>query len=401
MNDTDGMYIQRHAEAHFMKCLALFPCVAVTGPRQSGKSTMVRHVLPDVPYITFDDPEEELAFKTDPKGFIGRFKGRVIFDEVQRVPLLFRYLKMEIDDDPGRTGRYILTGSNQLTLQKSLGESLAGRIGLVSLLPFERLELPEPVRPDQILHGSYPTLATRNNTGAREWFSAYLATYLEKDVRLVFDIGKLSDFQLLVRLAAARTSQELNASSISRELGVSSNTVSTWISVLQASYIVFTLQPYHANIGKRLIKRPKLYFWDTGLASYLTGLRDMDALEGGPLAGPLFENLVIAELMKRSIHGGSEKEFWFYRDNAGNEVDLIVHDAGLRRVEFIEIKSGKTAKAEWAHQLLRSAEPLEHLFPGCAVSRSILYRGETKRDWPMQGCAFVNYEEALCGNPAT
>jgi predicted AAA+ superfamily ATPase len=391
------MYIHRHAEKLLKTYRDIFPCVAITGPRQSGKSTMVGRLLPEVPYVSFDDPDEELAFRTDPKGFLARFSGQVIFDEVQRVGELFRYIKMAVDAEPDKKGRFILTGSNQLTLRKEISESLAGRIGLLSLLPFEYGEMPEATRGDHLLYGGYPALATTSNFGAKDWFASYVSTYLEKDVRLVFDIGKLVDFQSLLRLLAARTAQEYNASALSREIGVSSNTVDSWVSVLEAGYIVFRLQPFHANLGKRLIKRPKIYFYDTGLTCYLTGIRDRESLEGGPLGGPLFENFVIADLIKRSHHGGEDKVFFFYRDNTGNEIDLIIQDNDSHEMTFIEIKSGFTAKPAWAEQLEKTASLIQQGIggSGAAFKRVVIYRGETKRNWPKAGIDFVNYEEAL------
>jgi predicted AAA+ superfamily ATPase len=391
------MYIPRSAEKLLIRYLGLFPCVALTGPRQAGKSTLVRHLLADTPYVTFDDPQEELAFHLDPEGFLGRYAGPVVLDEVQRVPDLLRYLKIRIDTAPDIMGRYILTGSNQLSLQRGISESLAGRVGLVSLLPLERSELPESLRTDQLLTGSYPALAVRGNSGYTEWFGSYLATYLEKDVRQVFDIGKLADFQLCLRLLAARTSQEHNASSLSRETGVSSNTIDKWISVMEAGYVLFLLKPFHANIGKRLVKRPKVYFWDTGLVCSLTGIRDLRALEDGPLGGPVFENLVVAELFKMILHRGLSREMFYYRDNGGNETDLVIHDKETGSVTLMEIKSGHTAKPVWAEQLNKTAEIIKNSssFPGAEFRTCIVYRGETRKDWPRKGCDFINFESVL------
>jgi Predicted ATPase (AAA+ superfamily) len=390
-------YVPRNAEIQLRRDLELFPCIGITGPRQSGKSTMIRQVLRDCPYVTFDDPDEERAFRDDPRGFMNRFPDRAIFDEVQRVPELFRYVKMWVDAAPSSRGRFILTGSNQFSLQKNISESLAGRIGLQALLPFETSELPLEARKLQILYGSYPALATRAYEGAREWYAAYFSTYIEKDVRLVYEIGKLADFQALVRLLAARTGAELNSSALSRELGVSANTVDSWISVLEAGYIVFRLPPFHGNIGKRIIKRPKLYFWDTGLVSYLTGLRDIESLEGGPLAGPIFETLIVSELQKKCAHRGLERDFWFYRDYAGGEIDLVLRDYDAKLVEFIEIKSGRTPKSEWARRLEEVSRPLRSYFEpeGLRFRDTIIYRGETQRDWPKPGTDFVNWQEML------
>jgi len=391
------MYLERRAEALLRSYLSLFPCVVLTGPRQSGKSTLVRHVLPRVSYVTFDDPEEGLNFRLDPQGFLGRFEGTVILDEVQRVPELFRYLKMAIDAQPQAYGRFVVTGSNQLTLQKNVSESLAGRAGYLSLLPLETRELPLELRPAQILTGSYPGLAVRNFEGLRPWFASYLATYLERDIRVVFDIGKLSDFQVLVGLVAARVSQEQNAAILAREIGVSGHTVDSWISALHVSYLTFPLRPFSANLGKRLIKRPKLYFWDNGLVCHLTGIRDQETLEAGPLAGPLFENLVVAEIHKQAAHAGEDKEFWFYRDNTGNEIDLITQDHAKRLVTLTEIKSGFTAKADWVARLERAASLVRPEFErqGYRVTLQVIYRGESKLAWPKLGIDFVNFQATL------
>lgn len=391
------MYLYRQCEGLLLRYLELFPCVALTGPRQSGKSTLVRHLLPDRPYVTLDDPDEELAVTNDPVGFLGRFPDRVIIDEVQRAPALFRYLKLSIDAEPERMGRFVLTGSNQFMLQRNLSESLAGRIGLLSLLPFEHRELPPPLRSRQLLEGSYPALAVREFTGLREWYAAYVATYLERDVRLVNDIGKLADFHRLLRLLAARTSQEQNMSSLSREIGVSSHTIDAWVSVLESSYLTFNVQPFHANLGKRLIKRPKLYFWDTGLVCHLTGIRDREALEDGPLLGALLENLVVAETRKKILHAGLDQDLFFYRDNVGREVDLIIHDRGARLVRLIEIKSGHTAKHEWISRLEEIAAILDPYLKaeGLKVGCQVVYRGATRRSWPKAGFDYLNVEDFL------
>jgi predicted AAA+ superfamily ATPase len=259
------------------------------------------------------------------------------------------------------------------THQKGISESLAGRIGLMSLLPFETEEIPPALRAGQLLHGSYPALVIDEYEGSREWYASYFGTYIEKDVRLVFDIGKLSDFQRLVRLLAARVAQEQNSASLSRELGINAKTIESWISVLEAGYLIFRLEPFHGNIGKRLIKRPKLFFWDTGLVCHLTGQRTEEALEGGPLAGPVFETLIVSELLKKNLHQGADRAFSFYRDNAGNEVDLIIHDRDENVVSFLEIKSSQTAKAEWAYRLEKTTQGIAEALAGpSAGSRHII-----------------------------
>jgi predicted AAA+ superfamily ATPase len=384
-------YRRRVLEKRLKRFLGLFPAVAVTGPRQSGKSTLLRKALPDFPYVSFDDPEEVRAAERDPRGFLARFPDRVVLDEAQKAPELFSYIKLAVDNERERRGRFVLSGSNQFSLSRRLSESLAGRIGLLSLHPFERAEMPRQARPDQLLHGSYPELALRGYEGEREWYSSYLATYLERDVRLANDVGKLSDFQTLIRLLAARTGQEYNASSLSRDVGVNSKTVESWVSILEASYLVLRLRPWMANIGKRLVKRPKLFFWDTGLACHLAGIRDAEALSAGPLDGPIFENLVVAEIMKGAAHRGTDLDAFYFRESNGLEADLILFDRENRRNWVVDVKSGFTAKAPWSDRLARVAS----LVDGANARRVIIYQGETKRDWPSPGFDYLNFEEAI------
>jgi predicted AAA+ superfamily ATPase len=388
------MYRHRALEARLNRYLTLFPAVAVTGPRQSGKSTLLRTSFPDVPYATFDDPEEVRAVESDPKGYLARFPDRVILDEVQRVPALFSYLKIAIDTDRQRKGRFLLTGSSQFTQSRRISESLAGRIGLLELFPFERREMPADARPGQMLFGSYPELAMRGHDGSREWFSAYLATYLERDIRVGNNVGKLSDFQTLLRLLAARTSQEYNASSLAREVGVDSKTVESWVSILEASYQVFRLRPWKADIGKRFVKRPKLYFWDTGLVCHLTGIRSMETLEAGPLAGPVFENLVIAEILKAVAHRGVDVEAHYFRESNGLEADLLIQDRDHGRFLVVDTKAGRTAKAPWVDSLKKVAALV-----GAKLKRQprplIIYQGRTQRDWPSKSSDFLSMEDAI------
>jgi predicted AAA+ superfamily ATPase len=391
-------YRRRVLEAQLDRFLALFPAVGVTGPRQSGKSTLLREALPDFPYVSFDDPEEVRAAEQDPRGFLSRFPDRVILDEAQRAPVLFSYLKLAIDKDRGRKGRFVLSGSNQFSLSRRLSESLAGRIGLLSLHPFERGEMPKQARKGQMLHGSYPELVMRGHEAAKEWYSSYLATYLERDVRLANDVGKLSDFQTLIRLLAARASQEYNASALARDVGVDSKTVESWVSILEASYLVFRLRPWKANIGKRLVKRPKLYFWDTGLVCHLSGIRDKEALEEGPLGGPVFENLMIAEILKAAAHRGTDLDAYFFRESNGLEADFILADRENGRLWIADAKSGYTAKAPWTESLGRVYSLLKKVketSARAALRRVVVYRGETRRDWPAPGCDFLNFEDAI------
>lgn len=391
------MYLRRTSETRLGRYLQLFPAVAITGPRQSGKTTLVRSCLPTCPYVNFDDVEEVRAAEADPRGFLARFPDRVILDEAQRVPTLFPYLKLEIDRERERKGRFILTGSSQFALTRSLTESLAGRIGLLTLLPFERGELPEAARSSQLVLGSYPELASRGYEGTKEWFSSYVGTYLERDVRAVYGLGRLGDFLQLLKLLAVRASQEYNASSLGRDLGIDSKTVEAWVSVLEASYILFRLRPYHANLGKRLVKRPKLYFWDTGLLCHLAGLRSAEALEEGPLGGPVFENLVVAEILKGALHRGRDLEAFFFRESNGLEADLVLQDQEPGTTLVLDIKSGKTAKEGFlvAPERIAALLSAKRQPTGTslnAIRSAIIYRGENKLEWPRPSCDFHNYD---------
>ncbi len=285
---------------------------------------------------------------------MSRLRGGAVIDEAQKAPEIFEYLKMEIDADRSY-GRFILTGSSQFSFVRGITESLAGRIGSLRLFPFEWKERSDYGPPQEaILNGGYPELVLRAGRGAADWFSAYVETYVERDVRSLVQVGNLRDFTRLIGLLAARTAQELNMSVVARELGISEKTVQSWISVLEASFILFLVPAWHRNYGKRIIKRPKLYFWDTGLAAHLAGLRDWEALDKGPLAGPLFENWIASETLKTAAHSGSEIRLHWMRSNGGLEIDFILEDIEGRRVTFIEVKRNESRKPSMYSNLRRA-----------------------------------------------
>lgn len=351
------VYFKREIEATINRFLAIFPAIALTGPRQSGKSTTLKQVFyPNYEYLTFDDPLLVEFFHNDPEGFIKKYNSKIIFDEIQKAPGLFNYLKMIIDENRQDYGNFILTGSSNFSFIKEITESLAGRIGLLSFLPFQLTEIPEDLRDKQILYGSYPELVTRNYAGTREWYGAYINSYIERDVRSLYNIGNLRDFLRLLSLLAARISQELNLSSLAREIGVSVKTIQAWISVLEASYILFTLPPYHKNLGKRIVKRPKIYFYDTGLVCYLTGISSEEVLNKGPLAGAIFESYIISEVRKNILHNNSNSDIFYYRNNQGLEADLIIENKDKLTIAFIEIKNTYTAKQRMFASLLKMIE---------------------------------------------
>jgi uncharacterized protein len=390
-------YLPRRIEPVIKKYLSIFPVVGVCGPRQSGKSTTLRHLLgKSHRYVTFDDPVVVEQFNSDPRGFMMQFDRRIVFDEVQKVPALFDYLKMAVDSHREDYGRFVVTGSNQFNLVRSITESLAGRIGLLSLLPFELRETPVACRSGHLLHGGYPELIIRRYESSREWYGAYLGNYIERDVRSLYNIGNLHDFQRLVMLLAARVSQELNMSLLARELGVSVKTVQSWISVLEAGHIVFLLHPYHRNLGKRLIKRPKVYFYDTGLVCYLVGIDREEALRRGPLDGPIFENYVVAEKKKGMLHEASHAELFFFRSNLGDECDLMIENRDADTLELVEIKSNATPKPSLAGPLkkLVGLAKVDSSLPVRKVHGRLVYRGEESGTFGPD-VSYVNFRNFL------
>ena len=352
-------YIHRKIEEVLLSAVKRFPAVAVTGPRQSGKSTLLKQVLGDkYEYVTFDDPLVRERCIRDPKLFLSGIGKRVILDEIQYVPQLLSYIKIAIDEKRHVNGRFVITGSQQFQLMKNLGDSLAGRIRLLTLLPFGANEYSAAGKAAEntkkaflgaCLRGSFPEPAIKKSIKPENWYAGYIQTYLERDVRGIYGIGSILDFQRFMALIAARCSQILNLSSLAGDLGVAVSTVKTWLSVLSASQIVYILPPYFKNYGKRIIKSPKVYFTDCGLVAYLTGLKTDEMIMKGPLAGSLFENYVIQETLKMIFNVGQKVELYYFRTHKGIEVDLLIPD-GTRIVPY-EIKLTGTPKLEMAKTL--------------------------------------------------
>ena len=344
---------RRNLEATLRRLGGYFPVVAITGPRQSGKTTLARTVFADKPYVSLEDPAERAFAEADAHGFLARFADGAVFDEAQRWPDLFSHLQGLVDTR--RTpGRFILTGSQQFGLLAGVTQSLAGRVGMTQLLPLSLDEL--PALPDStdlaIGAGGYPALHAQGIPTA-DWFPSYVATYVERDVRQLLGVQDLSTFQRFLRLCAGRSGQLLNLSALAGEAGIAHSTARAWLSILEASYIVQLLPPYHRNFGKRLVKTPKLYFVDTGLACWLLGIRSAAQLALHPLRGALFETLVVGEFFKARCHAGRSADLFFWRDNGGNEADLLFEDEG--RVQTVEIKSGATVTPDYIRAGLKSA----------------------------------------------
>jgi len=340
--------IPRAAESLVKEFLRGFPIVTVTGPRQSGKTTLACKVMADRPHRSLEDPDVRALAVDDPRGFLSQLPNGAVLDEVQRAPDLFSYLQTHVDKD-GRMGLFLLTGSQQFGLMSGISQSLAGRSAFVELLPLSRNELEAeggaPAELDKCMYtGGYPALY-HCPLVPRQWFPAYVTAYVERDVRQLLNVQDLDIFQRFVRLCAGRSGQLLNLSTLANDCGVTHNTAKAWISVLEASYLVFLLRPHHASFNKRLIKSPKLYFLDTGLLCWLLGIQEPGQLEAHPLRGAVFETFVISELRKAFFNRGEPPMFYFWRDSNGNEVDLLIESGG--GLIPIEIKSGQTLNRDF------------------------------------------------------
>jgi len=338
--------IKREAEKE-LRCLSgQFKAVVLTGPRQSGKTTLARYVFADRPYVNLENPDERRFASEDPRGFLEKYRGGAIIDEIQRCPELFSYLQQVLDETRSK-GRFILTGSNNFLLQESISQTLAGRVAYLNLLPFVISEFPGKKAGRlnrRILDGFYPPVYDQK-IEFDKWYPNYIRTYVERDVRLIRNISNLNVFEKFMRLCAGRSGQLLNVNSMAAETGIDNKTISSWISVLESSYIVFRLYPHHRNFNKRVIKMPKIYFYDTGLVCSLLGINNEKQLEYHPLYGNIFETLVVSEFIKHFYNRGSTSGLYFWRDNTGHEIDLLIEKG--EELFPVEIKSGQTINNEF------------------------------------------------------
>jgi len=370
------MYIKRNAEKKLLKFAKQYPVVTITGPRQSGKTTLCQHVFPNRKYVSLEDLDNRNYALNDPRGFLSEYSNGVIIDEVQRVPGLLSYIQSIVDKNKMK-GEFILTGSSQFELSRTISQSLAGRTALLKLFPFSYLELFDSSEYsaqwiNSILYkGFYPRIHS-DNLDATEAMSAYIETYVERDVRQLYEVKDLNLFSTFLKLIASRTGQLLNYSNIADDCGVTIPTIKNWVSILEQSYIIFLLQPYHSNIKKRLIKTPKVYFYDVGLCAYLNGVKREEHIGALPIKGSLFENFVIAEILKMNAHNSFKDEFYFFRDKNKKEVDLLINK-GLE-IRPYEIKSALTYNSDYIKNLKYLAALTESDKIG-----DIIYGGETQR----------------------
>jgi predicted AAA+ superfamily ATPase len=376
--------IKREITTELIASAEEYPVVTVFGPRQSGKTTLAQMTFPHKSYFSLEDPDVRMAAQTDPRGFLANLPDGGVLDEIQRLPQLLSYIQ-GIVDRAKKKGMFILTGSHQPELHQSVSQTLAGRTAVLSLLPFSLPELRNYRRKwepfDLIVHGSYPRVHEEKLKPAR-FFNGYLQTYIERDVRALINLKDLRPFQQFLTLLAGRIGQIINYSSLSNDVGVSATTIKNWVSVLKASFIVFELPPYFENIRKRVIKSPKIYFNDVGLAAYLLGIETANQLYRDPLRGGLYENLVVLEILKSRLNRGKRPELFFYRDTHGNEVDLVIRQA--RTLIPIEIKSAATFTSDF----LKNIDHFGSVVGDRCAQGFVLYNGQEQ--YTLKGTRVMN-----------
>ncbi len=345
--------IKRKMHSKIIELAKKYPVVSIIGPRQSGKTTLVKYSFPEKNYVSLEDPDNREFAQTDPRGFLAAYPEGAILDEVQRTPDLFSYIQTTVDEN-NQPGFFILTGSNNYLLQENLSQTLAGRVAILTLLPLSMEELTAAEYEidsleDILFTGLYPRIFDQH-IEPENWYSNYIQTYIERDVRLIKNISDLSTFQRFVKLCAGRIGHIINLSSLGNDCGITHNTAKAWISILEASFVVFLLQPHYKNFSKRLVKQPKLYFYDPGLASSLLGIENKLQLNTHYLKGGLFETFVLSELHKYRFNRGLKPHLYFWRDNQGNEIDCVL-EVGDRLIP-LEIKAGKTINKDFFKGLL-------------------------------------------------
>ncbi len=365
-------YIERQISDYVKKVAGMYPVVTICGPRQSGKTTLAKHLFPTYDYVSMEDPGRRLQFENDPRGFLALHPAPCIIDEVQNTPSLLSYLQ-GIVDEQNTPGMYILTGSRQMELQESLTQSLAGRSAMVDLLPLSCAELTAAdirhTRDEALYYGGLPRLYTEG-IPPEIAYSNYMRTYVERDVRQLINIKNLSAFETFIRLLAARVGQIINYSSLASDVGVSAPTIKEWVSMLEASYLIFTVHPYYNNFGKRLTKSPKIFFTETGLVTALLDINSPSQVARDPLIGSIYENLIVSEFLKTRLNAGLRPNLYFYRDAHGFEIDLILDIK--RRPLPIEIKSAMT----YTPALTKNLQQFYQNAATQALTPALVYSGE-------------------------
>ena len=378
--------IKRQMAGWLGKMAKEYAVLSIMGPRQSGKTTLARSVFSNCGYVNLEDPDVRRAAEADGADFLQKHPAPLILDEVQRVPELLSRIQVLVDANPRKKAAYVLTGSHQPALREGLSQTLAGRVALAKLMPFTLREIAAfgklPSREQLVFQGFMPRIYDEKATPS-VLYANYLATYVERDVNAILSLKDRRQFEVFLRLLAGRVGQLVNYEAIAAEVGVSAATIKSWISVLEASFIVFTLPCYYRNFGKRFVKAPKVYFTDVGLASHLLGIREAAQVDRDPLFGGLFENMVIADILKQRLNKGLEPDMYFVRDYKGFEVDLLVEDG--RAVDLYEIKSSVSFQASFADNVARLAEIIPNV-----RRKTVVYSGAAAR---AQGVDFVNYAE--------
>ena len=379
--------IARKIEKQLRKLAEMYPVVTITGPRQSGKTTLAKAVFPEHKYVSLENFDLRQMAQADPKGFLKSFPAPVIFDEIQRVPELLSYIQTIVDENK-TAGQYILTGSHQPLLGESVTQSLAGRTGILRLLPLSIAELKDAgivLERDQYLYQGFMPRLYDTALDAKNLYRDYFATYVEKDLRLMLNVKDLNAFETFIKMLAGRVGQLINLSALSNDVGVSSQTLSQWLSVLEASFIVFRLPCYYENFGKRLVKSQKLYFTEPGLVSWLLGINAPEQISRDPLFGGLFENMVVVEALKYRLNSGEMPELYFLRDSQGLEADLVFRESHDHLIP-IEIKAGQTWNKDFGKNLLKLRKLSSKFSNGY-----VIYAGELTPE--VDGIKFVNFKD--------
>ena len=363
--------INRKIENKLVKMATKFPILAITGPRQSGKTTLCQKLFKKYRYISLENLDNKEYAISDPKGFLEEYNDKVIIDEAQNAPELFSYIQGMVDES-GKTGQYILTGSQNFLLLSKISQTLAGRVYIYHLLPFSHNELKATYNQtiwSSIFKGGYPRIYDKK-INPKDFFPSYVQTYLERDVRSIMQVNNLSLFGRFLKMCAGRIGQIFNASSLANELGIDYKTIQSWLSVLETSFIVYRLQPWHKNFNKRIVKSPKLYFYDTGLASYLLGLKKQEDINFHFIKGALFENFIVTEYIKTKWNKGEPASCYYWRDSTGNEIDLLIDNG--EQLKIIEIKASQTIKQDFFKGINR----FEKLASKYTLDKYLVYAGK-------------------------